>query len=84
MLADRMPAIVQTIEQLPTEAQDEHADEISSALDEPRRQALLHDPERLERLRALADEAMLDEVTPFPRPVDQGRGSRHSTFGEGT
>jgi hypothetical protein len=36
---------------------------------------LLHDPERLERLRALADEAMLDDVKPFPRPDDQGPGA---------
>ena len=74
MMTDRMRTIVETIEQLPAEAQDELAEHIAAALDEARWQALLHDPERLERLRALADEAMRDDVKPFPRPSDQGRG----------
>ena len=74
MMTDRMREIVQTIERLPAQAQDELAEQIASALDEARWQALLHYPERLERLRAMAEEAMLDEVKPFPRPNDQGPG----------
>jgi hypothetical protein len=71
MMTDRMRALVETIEQLPAEAQDELAEHIASALDEARWQSLLQDPKRLERLRALADEAMHDEVRPFPHPRDQ-------------
>lgn len=70
-MTDHMRTIVETIEQLPADAQDELAEHIASALDEARWHALLRDPERLERLRALADEAMLDDVKPFPRPGDQ-------------
>lgn len=73
-MTDRMRALVESIEQLPAGAQDELAEQIASALDDARWQALLHDPERLERLRALADEAMGDEVKPFPRPGDHELG----------
>ena len=72
MMTDRMREIVQTIEQVPADAKDALAEQIATALDEARWQTLLHDPERLERLYALADEAVLDEVKPYPRPNDQG------------
>jgi hypothetical protein len=74
MMTNRMRTMVQTIEQLPAETQDELAEHIATTLDEAKWQTLLRDPERLERLRALADEAVLDDVKPFPYPNDPGPG----------
>ncbi|HEX6122786.1 MAG TPA: hypothetical protein VFY89_06485, partial [Ktedonobacterales bacterium] len=71
MITDRMRALIERIEHLPAETQDQLAEQIAATLEERHWQELLTDPARLARLRALAEEAMEDEVLPFPQPAQE-------------
>lgn len=68
MLTEHMKAVMASIEQLPSNAQDEIAEQIATAIDNAIWDMQMRDPERLNVLRAMADEAMSDPVLPFPRP----------------
>ncbi|MGH2514223.1 MAG: hypothetical protein ACRDHP_01070 [Ktedonobacterales bacterium] len=70
MLTDHMKAVMASIEQLPFSAQDQIAEQIALAIDNAVWDEQMRNPERLDVLRAMADEAINDPVLPFPEPVD--------------
>jgi hypothetical protein len=81
MMTERMRAVVASVEQLPPEAQDRIAEQIASAIDNAIWDTQLRNPDRLEALRALAEEAMNDPVLPFPTLADM---EHHRPQSEGT
>ena len=70
MLTEYMKAVMASIEQLPSDAQDQIAAQIAAAVDNATWDMEMRDPQRLDVLRAMADEAMNDPVLPFPKPTD--------------
>ncbi len=71
-LADRLKAVTDHAGQLSPEAQDELAEQITTALDNAVWDSQLRDPAHLAVLRELAEEARRPPKLPIPKPSDPG------------
>jgi hypothetical protein len=71
-LTERLKEITANASQLSPEAQDKLAEEIANALENALWDAQLRDPQHLEALRELADEARHGSKLPMPTPHDTG------------
>ncbi|HLJ82115.1 MAG TPA: hypothetical protein VKT52_11545 [Ktedonobacterales bacterium] len=71
-LTERLKEITANASQLSPEAQDKLAEEIANALENALWDAQLRDPQHLEVLRELAEEARQGPKLPMPMPHDTG------------